>query len=333
MTNLDLIQRYIYAVTRRLPKKQRQDVSRELESIISDMLEERCGDITPTEHDLRVVLTELGTPSELARKYAPAGERYLIGPDYFEAYWFILRIVLLCTGFGMLLATTMGAAASTHIHWLAAAAQAFCGLLIGLVTAFGFVTLLFAVLSWKGVAVRLDQDSLDNLPPVPERSARIRRGDCVAGIVFIAVFVVVFLAVPEIMGISVELYDGWVPLFSIQTLRDSWYLILGFAALGIGRECVKLLEGRYTWRVFGATAAADVLSGVVSALWLTNPNLLNPQFPAAAQRLFTGEDAFMVELFAQVPKLLLAVILFALVLDAGTCLMKTLRAESGKKGD
>ena len=65
----ELTGRYIYAVTRRLPKKQRGDVAKELESIISDMLEERCGPITPTEHDLRVVLTELGTPSELARKY------------------------------------------------------------------------------------------------------------------------------------------------------------------------------------------------------------------------------------------------------------------------
>ena len=58
----DLLERYLYAVTRRLPEKQREDVAQELRGLVDDMLFDRCGDITPTEKDLRVVLTEIGTP-------------------------------------------------------------------------------------------------------------------------------------------------------------------------------------------------------------------------------------------------------------------------------
>ena len=34
------MERYVYAVTRRLPKSQRQEVARELEELIGDMLED-----------------------------------------------------------------------------------------------------------------------------------------------------------------------------------------------------------------------------------------------------------------------------------------------------
>lgn len=61
MTN-DLIERYIYAVTKRMPNKYKKDVSDELRTLIEDMLDERCGNLTKSEKDIQVVLTKLGTP-------------------------------------------------------------------------------------------------------------------------------------------------------------------------------------------------------------------------------------------------------------------------------
>ena len=75
----DLIERYLYAITRRLPAKQRADVAEELRTLISDMLDERCGSLPPTAKDVRVVLTELGTPGEMVRKYTSGEGECLIG--------------------------------------------------------------------------------------------------------------------------------------------------------------------------------------------------------------------------------------------------------------
>ena len=80
------MERYVYAVTRRLPKSQRQEVARELEELIGDMLED--GDT------MESVLARLGDPAEFAKKYQD-GARYLIGPAYFENYVWLLRIVLI----------------------------------------------------------------------------------------------------------------------------------------------------------------------------------------------------------------------------------------------
>ena len=86
MVKNDLIERYVYAVTKYMKADLKKDVSAELETIIQDMLEERCGDVMPTEHDIRVVLTELGTPAELASKYKSETQDCLIGQPYYNLY-------------------------------------------------------------------------------------------------------------------------------------------------------------------------------------------------------------------------------------------------------
>ena len=103
----DLIERYIYAVTRQLPKKQREDVAQELRGLIDDMLNERCGEITPTEKDIRIVLTELGTPQELSAQYDEDAKKCLIGHPYYSTYKFVLKIVLFAAAVGITIANLM----------------------------------------------------------------------------------------------------------------------------------------------------------------------------------------------------------------------------------
>ena len=86
MIKNDLTDRYIYAVTKHMKSAMKKDVAAELETIIQDMLEERCGDVTPTERDIKVVLTELGTPAELSSKYKGETQDCLIGQPYYSLY-------------------------------------------------------------------------------------------------------------------------------------------------------------------------------------------------------------------------------------------------------
>lgn len=45
----NLIERYICAVTKRLSNSLKEDVAMELNSLIEDMLSERCGEVAPSE--------------------------------------------------------------------------------------------------------------------------------------------------------------------------------------------------------------------------------------------------------------------------------------------
>lgn len=115
----------------------------ELETIIQDMLEERCEDVIPTERDIKVVLTELGTPDELASKYKGETQDCLIGQPYYSLYVYVLKIVTACISGGMLLAQIM-AALTSHTIWYIAIYRTIGGIFGGILTGFAFVTLLFA---------------------------------------------------------------------------------------------------------------------------------------------------------------------------------------------
>ena len=76
---MNLIERYIYAVTRHLPVDQREDVADELKSMIEDQLDE-IG--SRSKKDVEKVLISLGDPENLARRYK-GGKQYLIGPAFY----------------------------------------------------------------------------------------------------------------------------------------------------------------------------------------------------------------------------------------------------------
>lgn len=91
---MDLINRYIYAVTQKLPESQRADIEKELQGLVEDMLEDRgVGVETASLEEVEQVLLELGPPGEMAARYR-GRERYLIGPGLINSYWSVLKIVL-----------------------------------------------------------------------------------------------------------------------------------------------------------------------------------------------------------------------------------------------
>ena len=183
MVKNDLIERYVYAVTKYMKADLKKDVSAELETIIKDMLEERCGDVMPTEHDIRVVLTELGTPAELASKYKSETQDCLIGQPYYNLYVYVLKIVTACVIGGMLLAQIMAAVIS-HTIWYIAIFRIIGGIFGGVLTGFAIVTLLFAFFYKRGIKVEGLSNGIDNLPPVPQKTNQISKADSIIGIIF-----------------------------------------------------------------------------------------------------------------------------------------------------
>ena len=139
----DLIERYLYAATKRLPSKQREDVAEELRGLIDDLLIERCGQQTPTEKDVRIVLMELGSPEEVYGRYAENADKCLIGQPYYDTYKYVLKIVLIAVTVGMTIANLIlqvlepETLPSAALGWLAQLYNA-------LLASFSIVTLLFA---------------------------------------------------------------------------------------------------------------------------------------------------------------------------------------------
>lgn len=320
--NNDLIERYLYAVTRRMNPKIREDVSRELRGLIEDMLTERCGTMTPTEKDVRVVLTEIGSPQELYEKYDEDSKKCLIGQPYYSDYKFVLKIILSCSAFGLTLAAVILQLMEPQ-QWYAALGNWLAMLWNGMMGAFAFTTLLYAFFYHRGIKMG-EPFNFDDLPPVPKKKQEISGWECVFGIGFSVIFLIVFLAAPQICGIIYE-NGEWLPIFRTETIHQTWYIIVLFSLTGIVREVVKLLERQYNSRVLVTTVLCDVLSAVLSVWWLGNRSIINPAFTEKMSVLFAGEGVFIAKVFSHFQYFFLGVILFALVLDTGTAMMKTLQ--------
>ena len=319
----DLIERYIYAVTKQLPKKQREDVAQELRGLIDDMLNERCGEITPTEKDIRIVLTELGTPQELSAQYDEDAKKCLIGHPYYSTYKFVLKIVLFAAAVGITIANLMLQLVEPQ-EWFSAITGWLEMLYNTLLATFAIVTLLFAFFYRKGVQIT-EPFNFDKLPSVPKRTKELSKRECIAGMVFIVIFVVVFLAVPQIMGFHIDRNGLRIPMFSVSALRETWYIIILFAICGMIRESVKLLEGRYNKPVLIVATVTNAISAILSIWWLTGFKLIHPEFLANVATLFKGEDAFVINLFSNFQLYFLIIMLFALILDSVEVAIKTLR--------
>ncbi len=335
MTN-DLIERYIYAATKRLPGKIRADVSDELRTIIDDMLTERCGNTTPSEKDIRVVLTELGTPQELHEQYNPDSDKCLIGSPYYSTYKYVLKIVLICASSGIALAAVISSLLSgfgnTDFLTVNSFIIFFRDLFVRLfetvpsvlVWAFAYVTILFAIFYHKNVKID-NTGNLDNLPPVPVKKEKISKAEPIVGIAISIAFLSVFLICPQIFSFIVTEKNTWIPIFAIDTIHSTWYIIVLFGVLGIIRESVKLIEGRRNKKVMITSIVTNALSAVLTVIWLARDNILNRDFIDCITGYFTESGSVIPTVLSNFQLFFMGVILFALAIDTIDVIVKTLK--------
>ena len=323
----ELIDRYIYAVTRHLPPKLRADVEKELASLIADMLEARCGEVLPTEKDIRVVLTELGAPEELAAKYSGDEGKALISGSYFLIYKLVLKIVLPIAAVGIAFAGVLSLFAEgpqTQNPYMLIGktiAGMFGGAIGGTLQAFAIITFIFAVFEWKKVRLG-NGDFLASLPQVPKPNLRIKPYEPVIGMAWSVLAAVVFLGFPQVAGAWLE-GAGWIPVFDTQVLRSFWLPIVLWAVLGIAKEIVKLIDGSYTPRVAIVTTGANLLIAAGAVMVFRQSQIMNPAFVQNIDKLLVGEGGRLISgLFEKFNLLLLGIVLFALVLETITTLVK-----------
>lgn len=146
---MELIERYIYAVTNKLPSRQRADIEQELRGLIEDMLEEQLQGREATTEDVQRVLSELGDPREMANRYRDT-KQYLIGPELFSSYLSVLKIVIIAVSIAFAVIFCVEAFLEPR-----PIAELFFdhlfGLIVGYFQAFTWVTIVFALIEFSTI--------------------------------------------------------------------------------------------------------------------------------------------------------------------------------------
>jgi hypothetical protein len=323
----ELIARYIYAVVRHLPHKTRADVERELESLISDMLDARCGGVLPADKDVRVVLTELGTPGELAAQYSGGERKALIGGAYYIVYVRVLKLVLpivaAAAALGTLISVLTNPGENPLVFTFRLIGQPIGGVIAGAIQAFAVVTVIFACL--EHFKADLGGSDLSDLPMVPKTVERIKPYEPILGILFALAGSVVFLAFPQIIGFW---RDGvWLPILDADAVRGFWPFIVLWAVLVIATESFKLIEGRYTKRLAAILVIANmILMGSTAVVFLSS-HIVNPDFAA----LWCCCTA--VKLVDYLGVIITVSVCFALTIESAVTVVRAYRYSGGGQND
>jgi hypothetical protein len=93
---MELIERYLQSVKFGLPKNQKHDIIAELaEDLHSQIQDQEAAWGRPlTQEEVAAILRKYGHPMQVALRYQPP--RYLIGPQVFPMYIFVLKLIWMC---------------------------------------------------------------------------------------------------------------------------------------------------------------------------------------------------------------------------------------------
>lgn len=146
---MDLIDRYLAAITRRLPADKATDIVAEIHDDLLSRQEAREGALgRPLDRrEVSALIKDMGHPLIVAARYRPA--QYLIGPDAFPFFVATLRIVAMF----LVVALAVGAAANVmfgHASVVRAVSQSVTGLFSSAMLALGTVVAVFYALERGG---------------------------------------------------------------------------------------------------------------------------------------------------------------------------------------
>lgn len=326
----DLIRRYIYAVTYHLPRKAQPEVELEISSMVSELLEARCGGAKPSDADVRALLTELGPPEDLAIKYSGEEDRALISGIYFLWFKKTLKIVLPIAAVGVAFATLLTALITWRSPQEASnfnpeiIGEVLSGAIGAAVQAFTWVTIVFAILSRQRVKLT-EGDFLAKLPPVPDRRAQIKIHEPVINVLWHIAVAVLLLGFPHLIG-GYSDSAGWIPAFSESHIRASWYLIAMWVTFGIAYEMAKLFERRYSVRLALITVVSHIFIAILAALFFANNSIVNPAFAENASSMLKGASAEKIGwALGHVNLVILGIMLFALLINTATTTYRAIR--------
>lgn len=289
---MELIERYIYAVTRQLPQTQREEVAKELRSDIQDMVDSASG---TEKAKTKKVLESLGHPELLAQRYTDATQ-YLIGPKWYGIYLFTLKkvgyVAIPVVAIIIILNVLLDAPQDqSFIKTIIESIFWFIGTLMQTVF---WVTLCFVLIERNEKHIKKEdlmlEWSVDSLPELPkERSVKLFE-TLVNSALYIGLAVFIMLN-QYVIGLGGN--DGSHISFFNASLQTAWLPAIIALLLGLAiKELWIAKAGKVTRSITALSMALNtLLVGVFTWLYFTN-QLVNQEFANRVQGVLGDEVSF-----------------------------------------
>ena len=277
---MELLELYLEEIKRHLAVKNRDDIVKEIRSILMDTIEERSyEDENLSELDsVKAVIQEFGSPRVVARQYG--GKNYLISPEMMPTYTQILKIVLIMVVVFNLLGLLITAInpSSINVNMLEIVLEVIGGLFSSLFTAFGIVTLVFAIIertTKDQMTIDIEQewkpdDLLTNKHPQPIS---------ISGLAFEITLAFIFITLINFFIDRIGIYhlgeSGWVsfPILNENFIRYiPW--ITGYTVMNIALNLYLIRTGYWNRTAVIGKILVNTFTIAVLVAVITGPNII-----------------------------------------------------------
>ncbi|MEO5886866.1 MAG: hypothetical protein ABIQ77_04305 [Anaerolineales bacterium] len=330
---MNLIDKYIAEVGKHLPRKQRADIEAEIRSTLEDMLEERKQGQGPENEAMIIdLLKDYGEPRKVAESYA--GPNYLIGPRVYPTFELVTRIVVLVL-FGLALAGLgLGLAKSSLSgpEFLKTVGESALGLLGGLITAFGNIVLVFAILERVLPAKEFEEEEEWNpaelaREPDPDR---VKFGEQIFESFFLVLFLIIFNLYPGLLGIGFFSGNEWV--FISPVLSDAFFSYLPWLniliLLQLGFNVFLLRRGWWNTGLRIANLVLELASIALAVAMLRGPDLAALTAAQLAGTPLEGETRLFITLANLIPTLVLTIVIIVSSIETAQMVYKITKSRS-----
>jgi hypothetical protein len=281
---MELLDRYLQAVRKHLPRKRQDDIIAELRANLESQLEDREAELGRplTETEAETWIGQLSSPVQMASHYQP--QQYLIGPAVFPAYLHVLRLASVWAVVAYTLANAINAALGTSASG-AAIAEAVLKLPFVLLQVAAWITLVFAAIEFiaarfpgkcpsvAGFHANWTPRDLPKLEPFEAPGQKRRnRGQAITEVVFGLVLLGWLLLVPQdprfMFGPGVA-YLHASPYQLAPVWMTAYWWIVGLIAVQLVWRCVELLRGSWQ-RPYRAQNIVVKSMGLIMLIILAN---------------------------------------------------------------
>jgi uncharacterized metal-binding protein len=288
---MQLVDRYLQAVKRLLPKAQQEDILKELQANILSEMDEREAELGRplTDDEQSAILSRQGSPTLVASRYRQDQRTFtfghvIIGPMVFPLY---VRILALNVCITLCLVPFIRMFVGDQVD--------FATLLFPLVLQFVVITAVFAGIEQAQKKYQvLDRWNPRDLPPARDKF-KISRTSTLFEMFFNALFVLCLLRIPGAAHAVAYMFVGPLASFLAPSNQHSWlfapswqvfYLpILLLVLVGIAQQGLNFAFPRWTRNRLIIRVGLSLLAVLVNIGLFRAGNMLlvNPEVPNAAQ--------------------------------------------------
>ena len=281
-----IIDKYLFAVGKHLNNKKREIVSKELNSLIWNKLNERAGGREIQEEDVYAVLEQIGKPSDVAAKYMNKGKTSLLGGIYSQYYKRVLLLVL------PLVAIVSAAAAYMsnildHGDWTKSVRASAEAVVYNICFFFVVITVIFVIL--QRLKIKLSGENIRSLPDVPKETKKSINIKSILSIVVMFTLGLITFFQPSLLFYAVK--DGE----KISVLNESVFLRLRFVIIAmlvviLIRECSVIVNKFVSVKLYVWLTLLDVINLILFFVLFLRTEVINPKFTEVFEAMFPDKQ-------------------------------------------